>query len=428
MRKIILFVSMFCAMVFMASCAGYEDVGGGVTDNVQSDALSESDVLEIIRTFRKGVYEGSGSRVASPQECIFNVVDKYYVSQSLSASETTRSSDVTGGLVYEVNVDDGADKGKVLVSGDKRYPGVIAYIPVSNDSVEESKTGAAVMLQMAKKSFVKCLESYEVENSNAVTTRSNPVDVIPTKVYGEVVPMCKTEWNQWEPYNYAYPKSWVDIFFGMCSYTNYPTGCAVTAIAQIMAAVEPDMTCAGLKMNWAYLKEKKKINAGPFGTIDPKMKMDMVAALFKDIYDKTASYPIWGTGNTDAWPPETVTCVASVGTLASKVYEYLNSSSGVTYCSNFQNWNFDVVRNSLLGLRPVFVGGGGHAFILDGYAITKNESSSINNVYFHACLGWGGSGDGYYLSNADGSVSFEPSSGSNYPTSQLSILSDIRKR
>lgn len=429
MRKIILFVSVFYAMAFMASCTGYEEVEeSGVTDNVQSDVLSESDALEIVKTFQRGVEGENSSRAASLHGCTYGIVDKYYISHSLPASRTTRSLDVAQGLVYEVSIDKGAYKGKALVSGDKRCPEVIAYIPVCNDSVEESRTGVPIMLQMAKETFIKHLESNETEKNDVASTRSNPVEVIPTQVYMAVVPVCKTAWGQWEPYNNAYPKNWVDIFGGMCTYGHYPTGCAVTAVAQIMAALEPNLTCAGLKMDWAYLKEDKTINSGPFGKVDPERKIDMVAALFKDIYDKTGSSPIWGTGDTDAYPPERVACITDVTTLASKVYDYLNSGSGVTYCSNYQKWNFDVVKNSLLGLCPVFVAGASHAFVVDGYAVAKNESSSINNTYFHACFGWDGSGDGYYLSNTDGAVSFDTVVGGIYDTPQLNILSNIRRR
>lgn len=62
----------------------------------------------------------------------------------------------------------------------------------------------------------------------------------------------------------------------------------------------------------------------------------------------------------------------------------------------------------------------------DGYAIAKNPSSNSNNVYFHANFRWDSSSNGDYLVN-NGSIAFEASSG-DYADTQLSIISDIRKR
>lgn len=424
MKKIIFPICFLSMMFLMCSCTNDEHESQNDFDNPsQSYALSENEVLKIINSFQKGVTESSLTRSSLTDEYSYNIEKKYYISNPSS----TRSASSSKGLVYEVILSKENNKGKVLVSGDKRFPEVLAYIPYCNDSVNTINSGASVMLQMAKNVFIEEIENYNIKYPREVQTRSTAIEQIPSQIYLEVYPLCKTSWDQWEPYTNAYPKNWVDIFFGMCSYTHYPAGCAVVALAQIMAALEPNLTCAGLKMDWAYLKQNPVINGGPFGEIDDARKRDMVAALFKDIYDKTNSYPIWGTGETDAWPPETVACVTSVGTNSSNVYNYLNSINGTTYCNSYQRWNIDVVRNSLLNIRPVFVGGDGHAFIIDGYAVAKNPSSNNSNIYFHANFGWGGSSNGYYLSNNNGSITFETSSG-NYADTQLSVISDIRKR
>lgn len=423
MKKSIFPICFLSMMFLICSCADDDSGPQGDFDNpCQSYALSENEVLSIVESFQKGVAGDSETRSGLTDECTYGIVKKYYISNSPS----TRSVSGERGLVYEVVLNKENNKGKVLVSGDKRFPEVLAYMPYCNDSVNMANTGASVMLQMAKSAFVSEIENYNVEQQRGMQTRSTAIEQIPSQIFLEVYPLCKTSWDQWAPYTNAYPKNWVDIFFGMCSYTQYPAGCAVVALAQIMAAIEPNLTCAGLKMDWAYLKQDPVINGGPFGEIDAARKIDMVAALYKDIYDKTNSYPMWGTGETDEWPPQKVACVTSVGTSSTNVYNYLNSASGTTYCSSYQRWNMDVVRNSLINVRPVFVGGNGHAFVIDGYAVAKNPSSNSNNIYFHANFGWGGSSNGYYLTN-NGSVAFETSNG-NYADSQLSIISDIRKR
>lgn len=423
MKKII-FAICFLSMTFLIySCTSDEAWSQNDFDNPsQSYALSENEVLSIVDSFQKGITEGSKTRGNLMDKYSYSIKKKYYISNPFS----TRSISSDRGLVYEVVLSRGNNKGKALVSGDKRFPEILAYIPYCNDSVNMINSGASVMLQMAKSAFITEIENYNVEQKRGVQTRSTAIEQIPSQIYLEVYPLCKTSWDQWDPYTNAYPKNWVDIFFGMCSYTHYPAGCAVVALAQIMAAIEPNLTCAGLKMDWAYLKQNPVINGGPFGEIDDARKIDMVAALYKDIYDKTNSYPTWGTGETDEWPPQEVTCVTSVGTSSTNVYNYLNSVNGTTYCSSYQRWNMDVVKNSLINVRPVFVGGNGHAFVIDGYAVAKNPSSNSNNIYFHANFGWGGSSNGYYLTNS-GSIAFETSNG-NYADTQLSIISDIRKR
>lgn len=88
--------------------------------------------------------------------------------------------------------------------------------------------------------------------------------------------------------------------------------------------------------------------------------------------------------------------------------------------------SIETVKNSVIKICPVLVECNGSAFIVDGYAMTKNESSS-SNAYFHCNFGKTGNSDGYYLVNNDGSISFE-TGGNTYWDTQLSVIPDIRKR
>lgn len=73
------------------------------------------------------------------------------------------------------------------------------------------------------------------------------------------------------------------MYMGRC-----PVGLTNTAIAQIMASLEPELTCEGISMDWSYLKESKSISYD-----DPYEKWNMVASLFKYVYDSTSSSPVW---------------------------------------------------------------------------------------------------------------------------------------
>ena len=189
-------------------------------------------------------------------------------------------------------------------------------------------------------------------------------------------------------------------------------------------SLEPELTCEGISMDWSYLKESKSISYD-----DPYEKWNMVASLFKYVYDSTSSSPVWGTAYTDVWPDsesKLVSCITAISTPLSNVYKYLNSGSGITNCGNIQKWSIETVKNSVIKICPVLVECNGSAFIVDGYAMTKNESSS-SNAYFHCNFGKTGNSDGYYLVNNDGSISFE-TGGNTYWDTQLSVIPDIRKR
>lgn len=420
MKKGFFLGTLFSIILIAVSCQNNVLEECELKSEIQaSNLLSEKEVMNIVSSFYITI-EGKTlqSRASALDAPVIEAVKKMYVSPN---ARTTRSPHDTNAPIYVVNIINGTTKGKALVSGDKRFPNVLAYIPLHNDSLNNVITASAAMSQMAINTYLENLGSSETEE----ITRSTPITEVerPLMILG---PLCRTEWDQFEPYNLAYPKNWIDLLFGYCTYGHYPTGCAVTAIAQILAVIEPNMTCAGLKRDWGYLKEYKIINNGPFGTPDPQRKLDMVAALFKDIYDKTSSYPLWGIGETDEYPSQQVSCVTSVATNASNVYNYLNSNSGVTYCNNFQKWDINAIISSLRMTHPIFVGGNNHAFAIDGYVMNENTSGSYN-TYLHSCFGWGGYGDGYYLVNSNGSISFETGSGT-YTDTQLSIITNIRKR
>lgn len=276
--------------------------------------------------------------------------------------------------------------------------------------------------------------------SSRSTARPKPESKV-IRSYGKP---CGVEWDQHAPYNLYYEKNWVPSFGegSMCEWTNHPAGCAVVAIAQILAALEPsNMKCCDESINWSYLKENKSISAGDYFTpSDPIAKQNMVAGLFRDIYNKTKSYPQWGKGQSDNWPPEEVDCVLQTGTNSANIYEYFKSLSGVTTInynlSGLIKWDPEIIRQSLQYSFPVFVGGNGHAFVLDEFLCCSKVLTTYTliqqyDVYFHANFGWGenNAATGYYLveDTQNGSITFETSE-ADYKDSQLNILPFIGKK
>lgn len=456
--------------------------------------LSEQEIINILKEYIDDIKRHTLSSTVKARTINkalkFEVSSKYY----LNGNNTTRSlSNNIKAPVFEVSIDNGdGTKGLAIVGGDDRYPVVIAYIPSYQQKGKDSSSkqlaeNTDFMLGLSKavykdnlkqitsaqtnkeQTFEKIakglnipaydisskdiddyIQKYGIEKNpveqdlitiDTRTEPSKPMEEPASKLIRSYGKPCGTEWDQWSPYNLDYPIDWVAIMGpDMCSKTQHPTGCAVTAIAQILAALEPGgMTCNGIEINWSYLKENKTINAGPFGKPDPADKIKMVSALFKDIYDKTESYPQWGDGSSDEWPPQPVRCVLQTGTSSTNIYNYFSSKSGVTVVNNnitsMIKWNPEIIRKSLQYSFPVFVGGNGHAFVLDEFLycakkLTTYELIKQYDVYFHANFGWSDTaGNGYYLvkDTQNGTIIFQTGLGS-YKDSDMQILPFIGSR
>lgn len=505
MKLRIFFLTAFLVLLLNA-CNNEEPVISGITEPLstpkalsldevsslnskQGKELSENDVLKIAEDYVKDITKQSKNFSAKTRAAVnsssFSISSKYYLGQT----QTTRSNKESGvkSLVYEINIDNGDDTvGRIIVSGDDRYPVVIAYIPYYRNNNKPScnlSCDTDFMLRLSKavyadnlnkivsnqkekentikkianglsinyknvddKAINDYVEKYGVEknpveadlvNSNTRTEPSSPMEEPGSKLIRSYGKPCGTTWDQWIPYNNDYPIDWVALAEGnnpICSKDHHPAGCAVVAIAQILAALEPNgMVCNGININWKYLKEKKVVNGGPFGTIDPSDKIEMVSALFKDIYDETNSYPQWGKGTTDEWPPQEVNCVLQTGTTSSNVFKYFSSNSGVTAInanlSGMSKWDPEIIRKSLQYSFPVFVGGSNHAFVLDEFLYCVKKLSTYEliktyDVYFHANFGWGeGTGNGYYLvkDTQNGTITFHTGNG-DFKDSDLQII------
>ncbi len=439
----------------------------------KGEELPETDVMKIVQEYIGDVNENSLSvknardikARATKKAPKLSISNKYYLKDTQGATRALSSG--VKALVYDVDVtnEDGT-KGLVVVGGDDRYPKVIAYIPRNEAREDNAKSKTAsisnnthenLMLGLSKAVYKnKLVQISEAQTKKAETlekiakglnilssnvdsdaineyiskygtveksieidmvdeiTRSTAMEKPGSKIVKSYGKPCGVEWDQWAPYNNMYDEDWVDIFFGMCSYTHHPAGCAVVAIAQIMAALEPSgMKCCKQDIDWAYLKAEAAVSE-----YDEARKTNMVAALYRDIYNKTKSYPTWGTGDADTWPPQKVECVTQTGTSSSDVYNYFKSLSTVTVInyntSGMMKWDPEVVRQSLQYSFPVFVGGNGHAFVLDEFVcciktLTRTLIKQYD-VYFHANFGWGEghAATGYYLveDTVNGTISY----------------------
>lgn len=415
--KKIFFISI-AFTILVSSCTEDIDNAFDVKNNGNLYDLSENEVLKIAETFQKSVTSHSKTRIG---DIAFDIKSSY----RLNASGRTRSlSDEELPLIYEIAMNDGRKDGKIIISGDKRCPEVLAYIPSFNDSLYKESSGPNIMVQMAKNSLLEKIHSY----NDISPTRSYPVESVPGEVSVMIVPFCSTGWSQYIPYNQLFPKAWIEytpeipgqghLRPGEAWYRNYPTGEATVAIAQAMAYLKPNLDINGMHIDWNALTIETDVTAP---------NENMVATLFKYIYDTIGTYPVWGKSYKDTWPTGSpriiVDAIIRMETPIKNISRHINSSHCGITCDNDQNWNLEVVKKSLISLHPVLAGNLCRAaFLVDGYAIKED-----NTLYLHCNFGREEEFNGYYLVNNDGRVSFDTEL-FFYRDSSLGIIPNIRKR
>lgn len=265
--------------------------------------------------------------------------------------------------------------GFVIVSADERTAKpVLAYsyegrFDAENMSPaqEEILSGYRQQIDYARKNMTPAPD---------VLKNSSPVGTV------IVEPLIKTQWNQGEPYNKLCPT--VD---GRKTYA----GCAACAMAQIMNFWRwPERghgSHRNVLDNTLYVDFNESVydwdNMALTYTADSsQVKIDAVSKL---IYDcgmaVDMDYPINGTYTT---------------LISQALMSYFNYSSQTRRIEKNLTENWDsVIAAELDARRPVLYSGvgesGGHAFICDGYD---------SEGYFHFNIGWGGAGDGFYLTDA----------------------------
>lgn len=410
MRKNIFICIIFA--VSISACTEELDKEIKIEANSSLYDLSESEALAIAKTFHESVTSEPQTR---DNNTAFGVKSTY----RLHASEKTRAlSSEELPLVYEIEINNGPENGKIIVSGDKRFQEVLAYMPSFNDSLYQVSLGPNIMMQMAKNTLLDKIQNYK----DALSTRSYPVDPIPGEVSVMIVPFCSTQWSQSAPHNRLLPKAWVQYAEGVGSrpgsawYDNYYTGEAVISIAQAMAYLQPYISINGVYINWETLIMEKNDTAPEW--------WELAGILSKYIYDTIGTYPVWGKAYDDKWPQSSIVdAVVVMETPINKISAALNSSQCGLICDKDQSWNLDVVKKSLLSLYPVLVGDRNRlAFLVDGYAINED-----NSTYLHCNFSKNTNFDGYFLVNNDGGITFELN-GLKYKDVNLGIIANIRNK
>ena len=274
--------------------------------------------------------------------------------------------------------------GFVIVSADERTAKpVLAYsyegsfdagnIPPAQ---EEILSGYRQQIDYARKNMAPAPE---------VLKRSSPAGTV------IVEPLIKTKWNQNAPYNKLCPT--VD---GRKTYA----GCVACSMAQVMNYWHwPERghgSHRNMLDNTLYVDFNESVydwdNMALFYTADSsQVKIDAVSKLMFDCgISVDMDYPINSTYS--SLIPQALMAYFNYSSQARKIEKELT-----------ENWD-SVIAAELDAGRPVLYSGvdesGGHGFVCDGYD---------SEGYFHFNMGWGGNGDGFYLTDAvykDGSSGY----------------------
>lgn len=321
---------------------------------------------------------------------------------------------------YELSL--GAEGGYAIVSADERVPEVIVYSTTGKIGDISENVGAMKMQRMSERVVLaqiaqlnllrdslrektlnkiagqlkvnkvdfNSIKNRVLVNSEALGTRSNVMYPTESKAWKSVLPMLKTTWAQWYPYNIQLGKAKNPTIYANKGYN--AVGCAGVAAAQIVAFYKAISVANGYTLDWDEILSDPVVD-----TLSDDETIEQVSQLMKCVANGIKT--VW-TDKDDAGTSD-----------IRKVHDYFDTIN-LTFDirKKGKGYAMDAVRiiTSLDQGYPVFVTGNdpkssfGHLWILDGYLMLKKESKArtqimTNDTYIHANFGWDGLYDGYYL-------------------------------
>lgn len=206
--------------------------------------------------------------------------------------------------------------------------------------------------------------------------------------YDPIAPLCKTKWNQDNPYNLNCP---------VIGSSKAPTGCVATSTAQVMKYFNyPEVGSGLLYYQNAGKTYSMVLKDNPFhwdkmlDVYNPgdytQEQAEAVATLMQAVgYSVEMGYTSYASG-------------AQSVLIREAMVDHFGYDKAMTYEDRMsyapEVWEKKIYDN-LKNVGPVIYNGtspldGGHSFVVDGYD---------GNGYFHLNWGWGGMSDGYYSLN-----------------------------
>ncbi|MBP3775246.1 MAG: leucine-rich repeat protein [Bacteroidaceae bacterium] len=281
-------------------------------------------------------------------------------------------------------------QGYVLISADDRMPAVLGYADEGAFDPNDMPEGLADLMN----DYAEALARIE---AGAVTAQKlfNMQVSASTKASVLNPLLGSIKYNQGSPYNLLCPQRSTGT--ARCA-----TGCVATAMAQLMRYYKYPTGFGTGSVSYTSTKETPNTDiAYSFDTIQ---------------FDWANMTETYNSSSTDVQRNAVATLMAACG--ASVKMQYGSSSSASTSsiptsASTYFGYDPDgcyvgrkffstktwheTIQEELLASRPVIIrgtgdGGGGHAFIIDGFYYTN-----AGLAYYHVNWGWGGSSNGNFL-------------------------------
>ncbi len=322
------------------------------------------------------------------------IVKKDYASRARALS----MQDTTSQPLYIFN--SSAGKGFIIVSGDDRTAKILGYSDSGIFDADNIPPGLNWLLEQYQ-AQIKSLDGAVPVQSVSESTN-----------WATIEPLLTAYWHQGAPFNGLLPMNTL--------YNDHTSvGCVPTAIAQIVHFHKwPDRgegiflytDWMGRTFDFDYENTSFNYNLinGEYNEQSPKESCDEVAKLvyacavgMETSFDYDSGM---GSGSD----------IAMAKRFLLENFKY-SADAEILGMGNFSTdeWN-EIIYKELQASRPVYMQGGSHAFVCDGYGGDK---------YFHFNWGWGckENGNGYFLLSV-----LNP--GENNYTSDLAAMINIHKR
>lgn len=338
----------------------------------------------------------------------------------------TRSGDSTSQLVHIFNFEN--NQGYAIMSGDKRIPSLLALTEKGSITQDESINIPGVAL---------FLEGVEEMYSNLLGGPGNWEPLDSTRLGGGgytelgnsehiVYPqggLCSVKWGQREPYNMYCP---------IKNDTITKTGCAATAIAQLMSIHKYPESYDGYIFPWdrmnAYIGGIDYVSYNPVG-------IDGIARLMQQLGLKKNLDVTYGT-QSGADVKNTLRTLKNFGYSQWGTHQDYDISAIVSdiktgYPVLLSGYS-EKKKKIVLGIHVGYEYDGGHEWLVHGLlegivtAKTYNSEGVLVNTYkmktnyFLCNWGWSGLHDGYYWSGA-----FNTNTDGDFPVDEPSTRSDM---
>jgi len=294
---------------------------------------------------------------------------------------------------YAFNI---AGGGWILIAGEDRAAQVLGYSDKGRLDFSNLPTGLEGLLKGYKQE-IEYLQTYTGNDLVAAQPSFNATT--------GVDPLIKTSWGQEAPYFWQCP-----VYQGEYS----AVGCVATAMAQVMYYWQYPQECSSLPRFYCN-SIRQYVPALPATTFDYSLMLKSYchwdwdkSELIQDTYTDAQAQEVaklsryCGQAVEMNYSPEGSGAYTSDQLQAMKNFGYRSSAQYVQksgwYSSSYTTEQWEAMMKTELDAgRPILYaandvnGGGGHAFICDGY-----DTQGM----FHFNFGWYGTCDGWYVSTA----------------------------